>query len=481
MELGMSWLVAYSIVGYMIRAAMVPVVLRRQFAPGAAVAWLGIVFLHPYIGLSLYMLVGESRLRPARAEAYRLIVSQFRSRPPEAGQPGTVFRREFPAIYEPMVLQAEKISGLSVYPGNTVEFITDSARMIERLAADIDAAKSQVHLLYYMFAPDATGERIVAALIRAAKRGVKCRVLVDALASRSFFLRDGLSARLQKAGVATAAALPVASLRRGLSRLDLRNHRKLSVIDDWLAYVGSQNLVDPSYGGRRGAPWVDVSGRLTGPVVSELAGVFCEDWVFETCEKLDRPDATVAQPGGDPAPMQVVPTGPNAAGETYRRLLLSAIQCARKEVIITTPYFVPDEPTLVALMMAADRGVNVKMILPLHSDSMFTAVAGRAHYATLMQAGVEIHLYRPGLLHSKTTTIDDAFAVFGSANVDVRSFHLNFELSVIMYGAAVTEKLRTIQQKYLADSNKLDAKEWRERPAIKRYADGAISLLSPLL
>jgi cardiolipin synthase len=306
-------------------------------------------------------------------------------------------------------------------------------------------------------------------------------VLVDALASRSFFLRDGLSARLQQAGVATAAALPVASLRRGLSRLDLRNHRKLSIIDDRLAYVGSHNLIDPSYGGRRGQPWVDVSGRLTGPVVSELAGVFCEDWIFETGEKLEQPVATPAESGGDDAPMQVVPTGPSTAGETYRRLLLSAIQCARKQVILTTPYFVPDEPTLLALMMAADRGVNVKMILPRLSDSIFTAAAGRAHYSMLMEAGVEIHLYRPGLLHSKTTTIDDAFALFGSANVDVRSFHLNFELSVLMYCAAVTEKLRLIQQAYLAESNRLDAREWAARPTIKRYTDGAISLLSPLL
>ena len=478
----LHYTLAYTIVAWIIRASMVPVVLRRQFAPGAAWAWLGIVFLHPYIGVALYLLVGESRLKPQRKEIHRQIVAQFRSlAEPAASRQHLGPGADVHPVYEPMVLQAEKISEMPIRSGGPVELLTECPQFVNRLVNDIDAAKSQVNLLYYMFVADQTGEQVADAMIRAASRGVKCRILADAVASRPFWSHSGLAVRLAAGKVEVAAAMPVASSRRGIARLDLRNHRKLAIIDERIAYAGSHNLINADYGGRRGAPWVDVTGRFVGPVVAEFAGVFCEDWAFETAEFL-TPGGTAATDNVEPAtPMQVVPTGPDSSGGLYRSLLLAAIQSARSRLIITTPYFVPDEPTLVSLTMAADQGVDVKLILPLRPDHFFTAAAGRAHFAKLMEAGVEIYLYRPGLLHSKTTTVDDAFALFGSANLDVRSFHLNFELSVLMYGRQTTEQLRNVQNQYLRDSRRLDAKEWSARSPLKSYADGAISLLSPLL
>jgi cardiolipin synthase len=263
--------------------------------------------------------------------------------------------------------------------------------------------------------------------------------------------------------------------------MDLRNHRKLSVIDGALGYVGSHNLINPDYGGNRAGPWVDMTARLTGPVVAELESVFCEDWAFESGEMLERLHPQGPAPIPDGVPMQVVPTGPSPSDETYRRVLLAAIQSARSQLILTTPYFVPDEPALVSLMMAADRGVDVKLLLPQHPDHLFTAAAGRAHFTRLMEAGVNIHLFKPGLLHTKSATVDNAFALFGSANLDVRSFNLNFELSVLIYDRAVTGQLRDIQLNYLKDSVPLSPKEWSRRSVIKVYTDGAVSLLSPLL
>jgi cardiolipin synthase len=178
---------------------------------------------------------------------------------------------------------------------------------------------------------------------------------------------------------------------------------------------------------------------------------------------------------------QAVPTGPSIPDETYRKLILAAIQCSRKELTLTSPYFVPDEPTLLSLMMAADRGVDVKLILPENPDHFFTAAAGRAHFSSLLASGVSIYLFRPGLVHAKTTTVDDAFAIFGSANLDVRSFNLNFELSVLLYGQEITAELRALQGKYLAQSLRLDQAEWSKRGRVKDYADRAITLLSPLL
>lgn len=476
----MSWFAAYIALAWIIRVSMILVILRRPFAPGASVAWLGVVFLHPYIGLTLYMLVGETRLGPHRIERHRALMAHFRTASPNTAQDLQSLRAELPPASEPMVRQAEKISMMAVLGGNNVEFMDNCDTLVSRLVADIDQATSQVRLLYYIFACDRIGELVARAVISAAGRGVACRVLADGVASRAIFRRNGLAQRLRNAGVKVAAALPVAPLKRGLPRMDLRNHRKLAVIDGAVAYCGSHNLIDPSYGGRRGGPWIDVTGRFTGPIVREFGNVFAEDWAFETEEMLDV--LVNDRVGQEPAfPMQVVPTGPTAPGESFRRVFLAAIQCAREKVILTTPYFVPDETTLVALMMAADRGVDVSLLLPANPDHFFTAAAGRAHFSRLLEAGVSIFLYPRGLLHAKTTTVDDTLAVFGSANLDVRSFNLNFELSVLLYGRDATAQLRGIQTQFLAESKRLDAAEWGRRSIVKQYADRAIALLSPLL
>jgi cardiolipin synthase len=478
-----SWLAIYLTIGWIIRGLMIPVILRRQFAPGAAVAWLGIIFLHPYIGLALYLIVGETRLGPGRVQRHRKLVERFRSAMRDGcGRSNDSCSLEIPPGYEPMVRQATAISGLPMLGGNNVEFITESARLIDRMVADIDAASSCVHLLYYMFVPDATGQRVADALERAAQRGIKCRVIADAVASRSFFRGScALVHRLKAAGVRVTAALPVAPIQRELPRMDLRNHRKLGVIDGRIGYAGSHNLVDPDYGGRKGGPWVDATARFTGPIVTEMAIVFAEDWGFETSEILEMKTADDCVPLGIGTPMQVVPTGPTSPGESFRRVFLAAVQCARTQIMMTTPYFVPDEPTLVSLMMAADRGVDVTLLLPERPDHLFTAAAGRAHFSRLMNAGVKIQLFKPGLLHTKSTTVDDTFAIFGSANLDVRSFNLNFEFTILLYGKDATQTLRRIQENYLADSIPVNATEWERRPALRRYTESALALLSPLL
>jgi cardiolipin synthase A/B len=477
----MTWFAVYIAIAYGIRLFMVPVILRRQMAPGASVAWLGIIFLHPYIGASLYMLLGETRLGPGRVERHRALVEKYRVVQKDAAEERAADWTGGAASYEPMILQAEKISGLPVLAGNEIEFLPDSSKFIERLIGEIDAAKAEVNLLYYIFAPDGVGEVVVQALERAAGRGVVCRLLVDAVGSRPLLHKHGFAKRLSDAGVKVAAALPAAPIQRRLPRMDLRNHRKLALIDASIAYVGSHNVISPDYGGRRGAPWVDLSGRITGPIVTELAIVFAEDWAFETGEELTPPGAVKMAEQNHSCPMQVIPTGPSEPDDTYRRVLLAAIQCARQQVILTTPYFVPDEPTLVAMLMAADRGVAVSLIVPRTPDHLLTAAAGRAHFDQLMSAGISIWEYKPGLIHAKTVTVDDAFAVFGSANLDVRSFNLNFELSVLLYGAESTGRVREIQKSYLADASRIDLKMWRSRSALRSYTDSAVSLLSPLL
>ncbi len=472
----MNWWTVYVGVGWLIRLAMVPTVLRRQFTPGASIAWLGIVFLHPYIGLALYLVVGERRLGPGRVARHWELVEKY-----ALADGGEKLCGEMAGSCRAISRLATKMGRMPVVSGNGVEFFSDSAVMVERLAGDIEEATSEIHLLYYILCSDTTGRRVVKALKGAAGRGVKCRVLVDAFASRAIFRSGGLAEELKMARVEVAAALPRSPLRRR----DLRNHRKMAVIDRRVAFCGSQNLINPDYGGKRGAPWVDLTGKFTGPVVGEFARIFAIDWAFEMGVMLgaaklgEIPDQSDG--GANGVAMQVIPTGPVSLAESYRRILLAAIDSAMERLVITTPYFVPDDPTMVALLAAADRGVEITLNFPEKSDQYMTAAAARSHYSTLLGAGASIFLYQPGLIHAKVITVDDAMGIFGSANFDVRSFHLNFELSTLVYGAEVTKRLAAEQEKYLLSSRKLDAGEWAGRAVAKQYGDAAVSLISPLL
>ncbi|HEY1686724.1 MAG TPA: cardiolipin synthase [Tepidisphaeraceae bacterium] len=468
----MNWLLAYLAIAWTIRIVMLLAILRRNFAPGATIAWLLVVFLHPYIGLLLYMVFAQRRLGPGRVALHQELLKVYSLPNPEAS-----FLETLPASAQALSRLGNNVGHMPPMPGNAVEFIRESSALIERLVVEIDASVSHVHLLYYIFAPDSYGLKVAEALERAVKRGVKCRVILDEYASRAVFRADGFASRLRSVGIKIVAALPTSPLRRR----DLRNHRKLAVIDDRVAFCGSHNLINPDYGGRRGAPWIDLSGRFTGPIVAELATVFAGDWAFETNERLPvpTPDQIASVAGG--IPMQTVPSGPVSMGESFRRVLLGIIESAQRELIFTTPYFVPDEPTVLALLTAKDRGVDVTLVLPDKSDNIFTAAASRAHFHTLLNAGIRLFFFRPGLLHTKTITVDGQIAVMGSANIDVRSFYLNFELSMLLYDSSVTEQLQAVQQSYISQSRQMHLDDCDQRSLVFRYIDAVVALISPLL
>jgi cardiolipin synthase len=320
------------------------------------------------------------------------------------------------------------------------------------------------------------------ALIRAAKRGVSCRVLADDVGSMHIFKHGGFAKRLNDAGVITLAALRVNFLRRGLHRMDVRNHRKLVVVDGRIGYTGSQNVVDATYGHKRAGVWHDMSGRFTGPVVAQLQEVFVQDWAVESDTVLDTPDIfPPLEPTGEMY-AQVVPSGPtDTAQAIVPQAVLAAINASRDHLILSTPYFVPDEPTLSALVMAAGRGVRVELVVPARSDHRTVLWAGRFYYQMLLESGIAIYEHNQGLLHAKTLTVDDAFALLGSTNLDMRSFHLNYEMNVLLYGEQITQHLRFAQQRYISESRQIGAAAWRLQPAWRRYGQSAAALLSPLL
>lgn len=472
----LAWL--YIASEWLIRVGMVPVVVRRR-QPSAALAWLAVIFFLPWFGLAVYLLVGTRRLGRRRALRHETALSSAAAPRLRSSPEPHVVHPDVDPRQRDLVRLAEHVGDMPILGGNAVEVITDTDVMIEKLIADIAAAKHHVHLLYYIFRNDETGRRVSAAVEQAAARGVRCRVLADAVGSGDML--RGLAPGLRAAGVEVAAALPVNPVRLLLARIDLRNHRKLAVIDGRVAHTGSQNIVNADYGDKRVGMWQDLSIRLTGPSVMHFQLVFLQDWFAETGHAID-PDGLFPDAGspGNVA-VQIVPSGPTSDTRGVHELLVAAIHEAERRLIITSPYLVPSEPLMTALRVAVLRGVEVDLVVPARSDQILPDAAARAYFADLAEIGVRLHLHREGLLHAKTLTVDESFALIGSANFDTRSFDLNFELTVLLFGREVTDLVRWSQKRYLDQSVPLDADRWRLRPRAYRLADNLARLLGPLL
>jgi cardiolipin synthase len=459
-----------------IRLAMLLVVPFRR-TPAAAKGWLLLIFFEPWVGLLLYVLIGRARLpRWQREQLAKLpqamagVVQRLEHHP-------NVFHPDVgPALNQAVVL-AETLGGMPILGGNAVELLVDYQGTLARLVEDIDRATNHVHLLFYIFADDRATAPVVEALGRAAKRGVRCRVLADAVGSRSG-LRT-LRPRLAALGVEVHEMLPVSLLPWRKARLDLRNHRKIAVIDGLLAYTGSQNLVAADV--KEGLAYEDLMVRVTGPVVLDLQYVFAADWFVETNEVLggeaEFPRPEVA--GGVPA--QALASGPAFPTQNNQRLFVALVHGARKRVVLTTPYFIPDEPLLQAMQTAALRGVEVHLVVSEKGDQPVVSLAQESYYEDLLEAGVQIHLYRKDFLHAKHLSIDDAVALIGSSNLDIRSFVLNAEVMLVIYDPGVTASLAVEQERYYANSRLLTLATWRGRPFTRKFAQNLARLLSPLL
>jgi len=479
-----SWLVAsYAMVEWLVRLAMVPVILRRQLQPSLAMAWLAIIFFTPVLGCLVYFLIGRPRLGARRAKRYARLREQVPNRLDQRYKLEAEDDEEVvDQAYLPIVALANQTGGMPILKGNDLSLHHAPDDLVKTLITEIDKAESHVHLLYYIMQRDGTGRRVGEALKRAAQRGVTCRLLVDHGASRGFFKSGSLADELTDAGVRVQPALPVRFPRMFLRRIDVRNHRKLAVIDGRIGFAGSQNLVDPDYGHSRAGPWHDVSGRFTGPIVSALQQVFIEDWACETDEDLtDETYFPRLETTGN-VTAQVVSHAPQAEERlVVPQLMVTAITSARRRLLITTPYLVPDEPTQAALVATATRGVEVDIVVPARGDIRLVNAAMRYFFQPLLEAGARIHLHQNGLLHAKTMTVDDAFGLLGSANLDIRSFEINYELNVLLYGSEVVHTLRDVQELYLKDSKQVDPETWRERSVWRRYGYSAAALFSPVL
>ena len=460
--------------GVLVRALLHP---HRD--PASRLAWVIVIIVAPVVGMVLYLLLGEARVSRSRKERGRAIDAGL-PRPP--ADPETIAALAATYYDAPFGL-ARTINGLGPTAGNRVTLARDSNQAIDAMVADIDAATDHVHACFYIWLDDTNGLKIKQALIRAAERDVTVRVLADALGSRAM-IRSAHWRDMQAVGVHLKAALPVGNLLWTMirGRVDLRNHRKLLVTDGKVAWCGSQNAADPEFRVKpHYAPWVDVMTRWNGPVVRDWQFLFVSDWMGERGEDLSAMLEGPSAPADGPTIAQVVGTGPTLAYAAMTACFTELIHSARDELVITTPYFVPDDPLLYALLSAARRGVRTVLILPGRNDSRIVAAASRSHYAALLKAGVALYEYRCGLLHAKTMIVDRKIGLVGSANLDRRSFELNFENNILFADADVAAAIRARQDEWLADSELVTDQQVAATSIPARLWQNILAMFGPLL
>ena len=492
---GISWGQVFLFLHIAAVAVCVVRVLYRQRNTGAAFAWLIILFVFPLFGVAAYLLVGEPRLGMARAkrvEQMNVFYRKFAERHFHDEDLDT--RNKMRRRYQGIANVAASVTGLAASNNNAMRLLTQTDEIVDAMLADIQAAHQTCALAFYIIEPQGRIQTLLAAVRDAAKRGVECTILADAVGSSAFFGSEW-EGSLKDAGVRIVPALPVGVLKTFFSRSDLRNHRKILIVDNLIAYTGSFNLVDPRYF-KQGAgvgEWVDVMMRCRGTVVLEMAAVFYADVAVETDEHLVEVQHEIEQLDGKipellalkrqsgDAVAQVIPSAPDQSDPVIYETIVCAIHAAKTRVTITTPYFVPDELLLTALTTAAKRGVEVVLILPEKVDSFLVRWASRAYYPKLLAAGVKIALFHGGLLHAKTLVVDEDYALFGTVNMDMRSFFLNLEISLAIYDAEIARDIAKVQQGYLRDSRYISVSRWQRREKIWGLVENTVRLFSPLL
>ena len=468
----------------LIQAGLITRILLRQHRnPASRVAWIVVVLALPFVGIIAYLLLGETNIGARRAARLQDVMAAMPKLSEAPGWDAAVLGADVPERYRPFFKVGYSISKFDPAGGNRALLLADSSATIDALVADIDAASHHVHVLFYIWLPDHSGSRIAEALQRAAARGVSCRALVDGVGSRAL-VNSRLWHDMRHAGVKLARALPIdyPLFRVFFERIDLRNHRKIVVIDNWITYCGSQNCADAAFLPKaKYAPWVDAVMRFEGPVARQNQSIFAADWMTDFDEDISDllRQPILTRDAGFPA--QVVASGPTIRHSAMPEMFESLIYGAQHELVITTPYYVPDDALQGALCAAGNRGVSVTIVFPARNDDLAVAAASRSYYADLLAAGVRIYEYQGGLLHTKSVTLDGHITLIGSANMDRRSFDLNYENNILLFDPAVTLAMRQRQDAYVAHSNRVTAADVATWPWWKRIRNNAVAMLGPVL
>jgi cardiolipin synthase len=452
--------------------------------PSSAMAWLLLILLVPLGGFVLFLLLGShkmGRARDAKQAEVNATIHHQTARVPTL--PGTY---PGPAYVESVATLSRNLGAMPAMDHNAAELFSDYAESIEAMTAMVDDAERFVHVQYYITAWDSMTGPFFDALVRATQRRVRVRLLFDHLGSRGVPGYQELLRRLGGTDIDWRPTLPIRPLHGQFRRPDLRNHRKILVVDGRTGFMGSQNLVEPGYNKEKnhaaGREYVELTTRVSGPVVAALNAVFVTDWYSEADEMLREEIVPweLSEAAGD-LTCQVIPSGPGFVSENNLRAFTTLIYSAQRRVSLTSPYFVPDESLLYAVTTAAQRGVDVELFVSEEGDQFMVYHAQCSYYRALLEAGVRIYLYpAPYILHSKHFSIDDDVAVLGSSNMDMRSFGLNYEVSMMLLGGDVVARMRKVEDGYRSRSRELSLEEWTGRSKGKKYMDNLMRLTAAL-
>jgi cardiolipin synthase len=454
--------------------------------PSTAMAWLILVLALPYLGFLIFLLFGRTTVgrkrRAWQSEVNQQIVAALEG----------VADHADPGSSNGVAGLAQLNRNLGAMPleaGNDVEIITDYPGGLEAMRREVERAERFVHVEFYISAWDEMTGPLFESMAAAADRGVDVRFMFDHLGSRGIPGYKEFVTRLEATRIRWTPMLPIRPLKGEVRRPDLRNHRKILVVDGRVAFTGSQNLTEPGYNKPKnhkiGREWVELMVRVEGPAVRQLNVVFATDWFSETGESLRE---VVSVPAPPPASLdgpgvgaQVVPSGPGFVTENNLRLFNSMLYAAERRLSLTSPYFVPDESLLYAVTTAAQRGVEVELFVSATADQFMVFHAQRSYYDALLTSGVRIWLYpEPYVLHAKHFTVDDSLAVIGSSNMDMRSFALNYEVVLMLTGSDVVRRLAEVQDTYRSISAELTLPEWRKRSWGAKYVDNVMRLTAAL-
>ncbi|WP_252274930.1 cardiolipin synthase [Nocardioides sp. LMS-CY] len=467
------------------------VVLPGGRRPQTALAWLILILAVPLFGFVLFLMFGRTSVGRKRRTKQAEVNAAIMARAPLDELADAERQAELDPLVQGFVHLNRELGVLPMTFGNTVELIDDYVGCVEAMTREVATAEGYVHVQFYISAWDDVTAPFFDELVRAVQRGVTVRFLFDHIGSRGIPVYQEMLRKLAGTGIQWAPMLPIRPLKGEVRRPDLRNHRKILVVDGRVAYSGSQNLIEAGYNKpknhRLGRAWVELMARVEGPAVQELNVVFATDWFTETGEDLrhvvsDVPPAPSVRPGAvTGVGLQVVPSGPGFVSENNLRLFNSMLYSAERRLSLTSPYFVPDDSLLYAVTTAAQRGIDVELFVSAAADQFMVAHAQRSYYEALLRSGVRIWLYpEPYVLHAKHFTVDDRVAVVGSSNMDMRSFALNYEVVMMMTGREIVARLEQVQATYRSLSTELTLDTWLGRSRGQRYVDNLMRLTATI-
>jgi cardiolipin synthase len=460
------------------------IIIPNNRKPSSATAWLLAIFFIPLIGLPLFFLLGNSVLSKPRTKKQNEISKQFIDAFNDNSKPVDAINDE--SFYSSANLNFN-LTNLPVVSATNYELIEQYNKLFKMLVKEVKNAKKSIWLEFYIITYDKVTAELLGELALARDRGVDVKVIYDHLGSWMYPGYKDMKDFFKKRKINAKASLPIKLFSsRYFQRPDLRNHRKIAVIDGRVGFMGSQNIIDKTYNKtkniRRGLGWKELMVRLEGPVVRQLELVFGNDWYAETEENLIKDLKPLTFSNYNKKQLcQLLPSGPGYKTENNLKAFNNLLYNARKKAVITSPYFVPDESMLGAITTAAERGVEVTLFVSEIGDQFFVYHAQRSYYERLMQSGINIYMYKsPTVLHSKHMTIDDDIAVIGSSNMDIRSLELNQEVSLLIKSKSFVKDMRKVEASYLKRSKKLQYNKWVKRHYSQKIVDNLARLTSGL-